>query len=120
MQPVNANGANGIAATPGDKWLIVINSGQEQLLRVDPDTGEATLIDLGGELLPNGDGLWLQGRTLWVVQNRRNEVAVVELNADYTAGEVVDKIASPLFSVPTTIARSGNGSMLSTRALARS
>ena len=107
VQTPDANSANGIVATPDDKWLIVINSGQQQLFRVDPDTGEATLIDLGGALLPNGDGLWLQGHTLWVVQNRLNQVAVVELNADYTAGDIVDTITNDLFRVPTTIAPFG-------------
>jgi len=34
---------------------------------VDPDTGEASAIDLGGDAVPNGDGLLLRGHTLYVV-----------------------------------------------------
>ena len=39
--------------------LIIVNSQSQQLFAVDPDTGVATEIDLGGELLPGsgGDGL---------------------------------------------------------------
>lgn len=44
------------------------------------------------------------GRTLDVVQNRLNQVAVVELNRRGTAGEVVDTLTSPMFEVPTTVA----------------
>ena len=46
----------------------------------------ATRVDLGGEILTNGDGLLLQGRTLYVVQNRLNLVAEFRLNAAGTAG----------------------------------
>lgn len=61
-------------------------------------------VDLGGETLENGDGLYLKGRTLYVVQNRLNQIAVVRLNRSYTAGSVVTRISSTDFDVPTTIA----------------
>jgi sugar lactone lactonase YvrE len=100
--------ANGIAATPNGDTLIIVNSVDGLLYNVDPDTGEATLIDLGGDTVPNGDGILLQGKTLYVVQNRLNQIAVVELNSDLTEGEIVDTITSSAFRVPTTIARFGN------------
>ncbi|CAN0548718.1 unnamed protein product, partial [Ectocarpus sp. 8 AP-2014] len=38
--------------------LIVVNSESRQVYAVDPDTGDATVIDLGGDVLgPRGDGL---------------------------------------------------------------
>src|SRR5687767_10183079 len=100
--------ANGIAATPNGDTLIIVNSADGLLYNVDPDTGEATLIDLGGDTVPNGDGILLQGKTLYVVQNRLNQIAVVELNSDLTDGEIVDTITSSAFRVPTTIARFGD------------
>ncbi len=100
--------ANGIAATPNGKTLIIVNSVDGLLYNVDPDTGEATLIDLGGDTVPNGDGILLQGKTLYVVQNRLNQIAVVELNSDLTEGTIVDTITDSDFRVPTTIARFGN------------
>lgn len=100
--------ANGIAATPNGDTLIIVNSVDGLLYNVDPDTGEATLIDLGGDTVVNGDGILLQGKTLYVVQNQSNQIAVVELNSDFTAGTIVDTITDSDFRVPTTIARFGN------------
>jgi streptogramin lyase len=99
---------NGIDATPNGKWLVVVQSANGNLYRVDPQTGEATLIDLGGESVPNGDGILLRGKTLYVVQNRLNLVAVIELSPDLTSGTVVDRIGNPNFRVPTTIAAFGD------------
>src|SRR5829696_655443 len=100
--------ANGIAATPNGKTLIIVNSTEGALYNVDPTTGIATRIDLGGGSVPNGDGILLQGKTLYVVQNQLNQIAVVELNSDFTEGTIVDTITSSAFRVPTTIARFGN------------
>jgi sugar lactone lactonase YvrE len=104
----NAFNANGIAATPNGKTLIIVNSVDGVLYNVDPETGVATRIDLGGASVPNGDGLLLQGKTLYVVQNQLNQIAVVELNSDFTEGTIVDTITSSAFRVPTTIARFGD------------
>jgi sugar lactone lactonase YvrE len=100
--------ANGIAATPNGKTLIIVNSTEGGLYNVDPTTGLATRIDLGGDAVTNGDGILLQGKTLYVVQNFFNQIAVVDLNSDLTAGTIVDTITSSSFQVPTTIARFGN------------
>jgi sugar lactone lactonase YvrE len=100
--------ANGIAATPNGDTLIIVNSVDGALYNVDPETGDATLIDLGGDSVPNGDGILLQGKTLYVVQNQLNQIAVVELNSDLTEGTIVDTITSSAFRVPTTIARFGS------------
>jgi sugar lactone lactonase YvrE len=100
--------ANGIAATPNGDTLIIVNSTEGALYNVDPETGEATRIDLGGGSVPAGDGILLHGKTLYVVQNRLNQVAVIELNSDFTAGTIVETITSERFRVPTTIARFGS------------
>ncbi|MEI5582326.1 hypothetical protein V7S52_00480, partial [Agromyces sp. CCNWLW208] len=65
-------------------------------------------VDLGGVPLTNGDGLLVEGRTLYVVQNRLNLVGVVELAADGFSGEYVDQLTDPSFDVPTTIASYAN------------
>ena len=54
------------------------------------------------------DGLQLEGHTAWVVENFANSLARVKLSADLTSGTVVDVITSPLFHVPTTVARHGS------------
>ena len=72
--------ANGIDATSNGKTLIIVNSTEGALYTVDPTTGIATRIDLGTGPVPNGDGILLQGKTLYVVQNVLNQIAVAELN----------------------------------------
>jgi hypothetical protein len=94
---------NGIDAPWWGGTLIAVSSTLGALYAIDPDTGEATRIDLGGAAMTNGDGLLLDGRTLYVVQNRLNQISVIELSRDLTQGEVVDVITSPHFDVPTTI-----------------
>ena len=99
--------ANGIAQTPNRRALLVVQSNTGFLFRVDPDTGEATRVDLSGTLLTNGDGLLVRGKTLYVVQNQLNQVAVIRLNSAGTRGELVDTLTSTDFDVPTTVAAFG-------------
>lgn len=102
------NNANGITTTPDGQALLVINSSDSRLYRVDPRTGDARVVDLGGEVLTNGDGLLREGRTLYVVQNRLNRIAVVHLDRSGERGELEKAITSPAFDVPTTVARFGD------------
>jgi hypothetical protein len=99
--------ANGIAATPDGRALIIVQSNTGKLFRTTY-RGETTEIDLGAESVPNGDGLWLHGRTLYVVQNRLNVVAKIQLNRSGTRGELVSRTTDESFDVPTTIAEYGN------------
>jgi hypothetical protein len=99
---------NGIDATPDGRWLVAVHTSLGVLYRIDPATGEAATIDLGGASIPSGDGVLLQGRTLYVVQNFLNQVAVVELRPGFGSGAVVDTITSDGFRIPTTVARAGN------------
>lgn len=92
--------ANGIVAARG--WLIVAMSAAGELLRVDPATGEASVIDLGGGSAASGDGLVLQGGTLYVVQNFFNQVAVFRLGAGLASVSQVDTLTSDGFDIPTT------------------
>ncbi len=57
----------------------------------------------GGESVPNGDGILLTGKRLYVVQNTNNRVAVISLTPDFASGRVVTRLSDPDFSVPTTI-----------------
>src|SRR3954451_13568861 len=107
--PLNAgNNLNGIVATRDGKSLIAVQTNAGALWRIDPATGRGTRIDLGGASVENGDGLLLSGRTLYVVRNRNNRIAVVNLQPDLTRGTVTRTIRSGNFDVPTTVARIGN------------
>lgn len=100
------NNLNGIVVA-GHGTLIAVQSNTGELHRIDATTGETHRIDLGGATLTNGDGLLLRGRTLLVVRNRLNQIAVVKLAGDLGSGEVVGTITDPDFDVPTTIAKVG-------------
>lgn len=99
---------NGIAWA-GDR-MIAVQSGAGLLFYIDPTTGVTRKIQLGGESVPNGDGLLLDGQTLFVVQNRMNQVAVIDLAADpkIPNGTVRTRITNPAFDVPTTLAAVGS------------
>jgi sugar lactone lactonase YvrE len=99
---------NGISRTPDGAGLLVIQSNTGLLFRVDPASGATTQVDLGGQTLPNGDGMLVSGRTLHVVQNQLNQVAVVRLDRSGSSGTVVAPVADARFDVPTTVARVGN------------
>jgi len=99
---------NGIALTPDGTALLVVQSNTGGLFRVNPRTGVTTAVDLGGETVVNGDGLLVIGRTLYVVQNQDNQLAVFHLNQRGTRGTLVTHKTSPNFDVPTTVAAFGS------------
>ncbi|MGE0878576.1 MAG: superoxide dismutase [Acidimicrobiia bacterium] len=98
------NNLNGVEAVlGGGKWLIAVQSNVGKLWLIDATSGKATAIDLGGDTVVNGDGLLVRGRTLYVMQNRDNKIAVVRLSEDYKRGTIVDYITDADFDVPSTI-----------------
>jgi len=107
LQYTTGTNANGIAPTPDGRNLLIVQSNTGELFRADPRTGVTTEVDLGGEVLTNGDGLLLRGRTLYVVQNRLNTVAVLRMSADGSSGRVTGRLTDERFDVPTTVAAFG-------------
>lgn len=94
-------GSNGIDVLP-DGNLIVVSITNGNLYKVDPNTGAATQIVVDGTLL-SGDGLILDGNTLYYVENRAannavqpGDIVVVRLSTpDYATGHIVMHINSP-------------------------
>lgn len=99
---------NGIDATPSGGHLVVVQSVTGTLFTVDPASGAARAIDLGGDVVTNGDGILLDGTRLFVVRNVQNRIAVVELTPDLAAGALVAHLEHPALDVPTTIAEHGH------------
>src|SRR5215211_431447 len=96
------NNANGIDTTPNGKTLIIVQTNVGKLFTVDRETGLTREIKLN-EPVVNGDGIHLDGRILYVVQNRDNKIAVVRLAPDLRSGTVTGHITDSDFDVPTTI-----------------
>jgi len=100
------NNLNGIEAACNGRVLLAVQSSEGVLWRIDPSTGSYAPVDLHGAELTDGDGLLLiSDRTLLVVQNRANKIAVVKLDRRFRSGRVVRTITHPDFDVPTTVAK---------------
>ncbi|HKJ55710.1 MAG TPA: hypothetical protein VJ978_06955 [Nitriliruptoraceae bacterium] len=104
---------NGIAATADGSTLVVVNSAKGELYTVDAATGSSALVDLGADNVLTGDGIALQGRWLYVLQNGGapgvpNQVAVIKLSGDLTSVERLYTVTSPLFETATTLDLRGN------------
>lgn len=96
--------ANGIARTPDGRALLIVQTNTGLLFRVDPETGVARVVDLGGALLTNGDGLLLAGQTLFAVNGLDNAVAVVHLDVTGRTGRLVRWVSDERLDVPTAVA----------------
>jgi sugar lactone lactonase YvrE len=103
---------NGIAATRDGRRLIAVQSGVGKLFAIDPRSGDTDEIELDGAPVTNGDGLLLDGRLLYVVQNRDNRIAVVKLDRDLDEGSIVRYLTDDDFDVPTTLAEGRPGGYL--------
>jgi sugar lactone lactonase YvrE len=99
---------NGIDATPNGRTLVIVQSGTGRLFTVSPTGVTRTITLAGGQNVSNGDGIVLDGRTLYVAQNQLNLVAKVALASNLRSGRVVRRIASSGFDIPTTIADLGS------------
>jgi sugar lactone lactonase YvrE len=98
---------NGIDARPDGKTLVIVQSSTAKLFTVTTDgvTDEIELAD--GATAANGDGILLDGRVLWVVQNQLNRVAKFKLSAQFDSGRLLTLITHPRFDIPTTVAERG-------------
>ncbi|PSL51982.1 hypothetical protein B0I31_11658 [Saccharothrix carnea] len=91
---------NGIVAPDDGEPLIISHTANGKLYTVDPTTGASRTVD--GVDVPKADGLVLDGRQLWVVQNWVNQVSRVRLSDDLTSGTVEGVITHDAFQFPTT------------------
>jgi hypothetical protein len=93
---------NGIEAA--ERRLIAVHTREGKLFAIDARNGDTDEIELEGGDVANGDGLLLDGRKLYVVQNQLNRIAVVKLDRDLDEGRITEHLTDSDFDVPTTIA----------------
>lgn len=99
--------ANGIDATSNGETLVIVQSATGRLFTVTP-SGRTRVVALAGDSVPNGDGILLDGRTLYVVQNQLNTVAKISLAPNLRSGRIQRLISDSGLDVPTTIADLGS------------
>jgi Cu-Zn family superoxide dismutase len=98
--------ANGIVITPDNKYLIIVVSTSGKLYRIDKTTKAITEIALNSPV-NSGDGLYIEGSTLYVSRNATGLIFPVTLNADYSQGTVGNGFGTNLL-FNTTIAKAAN------------
>lgn len=98
--------ANGIVLTPDGKYIIIVVSSSGKLYRIDRNNKAILEIGLNTPVTA-GDGLWLEGTTLYVARNALNKIFPVTLSNDYSSGVVGNGFGENLL-FPTTIAKAGN------------
>jgi hypothetical protein len=114
FEMVDGFNANGLVGDYDGRQLVIVNISTGVLYLVDTASGEASPLEIEGaeQLFPDGDGLYLDGRTLYILQNFSDKVAVVQLSEDLSGGEFIRNIPgegeiNPL-NVATTLIGFGN------------
>jgi sugar lactone lactonase YvrE len=106
--PIGTFNANGLAVSSDGRFLVVVQTDTGRLFRISTRDRSVVEIDLGGATVRNGDGIVLQGRTLYVVRNADAVVSEVRLSGDLRRGRLVGTTGGPsIFAFPTTAALSG-------------
>ena len=99
---------NGIAIDPTGRSLIVVQMDKGLLFKIDVNTKAIAPIDIGGADLSGGDGLVLDGTTLYVVRQPAAEIVSLQLAPDLSSARVVSRYRSPVLQWPATAAKVGN------------
>ena len=107
--------ANGLVGSFDGKDLVVVNVASGGLYHVDTESGFTERISITGEETEFvfGDGLYLDGRTLYIMQNQAGsnesgKIAVVQLSGDLSEGTFVKNIQSYDFAIATSIIGHGD------------
>jgi hypothetical protein len=99
---------NGIVSSEDGRYLVTVKSSTGELFRIDTQSGEVVPIDTGGADLTRGDGLFLDGQTLYVCRNQQEEIVPIEMSDELLLGEAGEPFTDASFMYPTTIALSGD------------
>ena len=100
---------NGIAAA-NEHMLIVDHSGLGALMTINPRDGSSRSINVTGGTLSAGspDGILLEGRKLFVVENFAERLVTLKLSPDLSTARIVavvtDKDVKGAFRIPTAVA----------------
>jgi DNA-binding beta-propeller fold protein YncE len=94
---------NGIVVSENGKYLVTIQSNTGRLYRIDIATKAIVQVDVGGALFMAGDGLWMRGNTLYVLQNQQETINEVRLQPNQARGTLVGTSTDASFMFPTSL-----------------
>jgi hypothetical protein len=94
---------NGIVLSANERYLYTIQTNTGKIYRIDVATKEIVQLDVGGETYPAGDGLWLQGNSLYVLQNQQELITELRVQPNQATATVVSETTDDSFIVPTSL-----------------
>ncbi|GIG19874.1 hypothetical protein Cch01nite_05980 [Cellulomonas chitinilytica] len=108
LQYTTGFNVNGIVVSRDGRYAVLAQSNTATLFRVRLADRSVSAVDLGGQTVA-GDGLVLDGRTLYAVERQGDVGYVVTISLDRSLlrGTVVARTTDATFDDPTTAALSG-------------
>ncbi len=97
---------NGIVASADGRYLLAVQTNTGQLWRITTATKAVTRV-LTSASLTGGDGMLLEGRTLYVVRNAAHSVVRLQLSADFSVALPIGQVTDANLAYPTALARRG-------------
>jgi len=94
---------NGIVVSPSNQFLFTVQTNTGKIYRIDIATKAIVQVDVGGATFVNGDGLWMRGNTLYVLQNQQAVITEIRVQPNQARGTVVSQTTDPSFMVPTSL-----------------
>ena len=94
---------NGIVVSSNGRYLFTIQSNTGKLYRIDIATKEIVQLDVGGATFPAGDGLWLHGNSLYVLQNQQELITELRVQPNQSTATVVSQTTDESFRFPTSL-----------------
>jgi hypothetical protein len=79
-----------------------------KLFRIEIATKAVSEVDLSGFSVAGGDGLWLDGETLYLSLNRPRLIVETRMARDFSEGRVLGSFTDPSFTFISTFAKDGN------------
>ncbi len=94
---------NGMVVSPSNQYLFTVQTNTGKIYRIDIATKAIVQLDVGGATFSNGDGLWMRGNTLYVLQNQQAIITEIRVQPNQARGTVVGQTTDPSFMVPTSL-----------------
>ncbi|MFR9795726.1 SMP-30/gluconolactonase/LRE family protein [Streptomyces sp. MS06] len=113
-QPAGTARLNGVVAAPNGAFLLVVDQPTGTLYRLDPATGAVRTVSLCGPAPVYGDGMHLEGGTLWIAQMNSDTISRLGVSATGRAAVVEAQAVDADLRRPTALVR-GDGALYVTR-----
>jgi sugar lactone lactonase YvrE len=104
--PTAGPNENGIAVSRSGRYVLFVQSNPGKLFRLDTRDDQVREIPVKGSVT-NGDGIVLDGHTLYVVRNRDQLIAKLKLSSKFRKAKVKRTKTDSTFEDPTTAALAG-------------